>query len=279
MTKHLREPLVHFIILGALLFAGHTLWQRHVAKADHTITVSTEEMERQALIFAGENRRKPTDDDLKALLFSYVEEEALVREAERMGLGENDTIIRRRLAQKMRFLIENVDAPPLPDEAELDKYFQANIAAFTRPETRGFSHIYLSPGTRGEALEKDALDILGQILLRNPPADWKTLGDPFMMKREFKSLNLTEVSRLFGQTFSEGVFNASGEQWQGPVESAFGLHLIRIDMVSPKVVPKLTDIRADVENKWQEEALRSANTERLKTLIKKYKVDVEGVQE
>ena len=89
MTKLSREPLVHFILLGALLFAGHLLWQRHVTKADHTIIVTAEEMERQALIFAGENRRQPTDEDLKALLFAHVEEQALMREAERIGLGED----------------------------------------------------------------------------------------------------------------------------------------------------------------------------------------------
>ena len=96
MSRLHREPLVHFIILGALLFAGHMLWQTHISKADYTITVTADEMERQALIFAGENRRAPTDEDLKALLFAHVEEQALMREAQRIGLGEDDTIIRRR---------------------------------------------------------------------------------------------------------------------------------------------------------------------------------------
>jgi len=143
MSKLIREPLVHFIILGALLFAGHMIWQHKVTKADYTITVTTKEMERQALIFAGENRRQPTDDDLKALLFSHVEEQVLMREAQRLGLGEDDTIIRRRLAQKMRFIIEDVDAPALPDETTLKAWFEANIDTFVSVEARSFSHIYL----------------------------------------------------------------------------------------------------------------------------------------
>ncbi len=276
MSKFFREPLVHFIILGGLIFAGHALWQHHVTKADYTITVSTEEMKRQALIFAGENRRQPTDDDLKALLFSHVEEEALMREAERLGLGENDTIIRRRLAQKMRFLIEDVDAPKLPNEAELKTWFKESIADFTRPETRSFSHIYLSPETHGEQIEAVAQKILAwQLLAHTQPDDWKKQGDPFMMKREFKNLNAAEISRLFGAGFAQGIFKAEGENWQGPIGSAFGLHIIRMDGIALRAVPDFETVRGDVEKAWQEQALRAANQARLKTLIKKYKVNVE----
>lgn len=279
MSKLLREPLVHFIILGALLFAGHAIWQHHVTKADYTITVTTDEMERQALIFAGENRRQPTDDDLKALLFSHVEEQALMREAQRLGLGEDDTIIRRRLAQKMRFIIEDVDAPELPSDAVLKAWFDTNIDDFVSPETRSFSHIYFSPETHGETIEKTALGALGKILLRNPPTDWKTLGDPFMLKRQFRDLRAIEATRLFGPEFAKGIFTApftaSGNNWQGPIESAFGLHLIRIDNVSPRSTPVFNDVRGEVEAAWQEQAQRIANQNNLKEVIKKYKVDVQ----
>jgi len=274
MSKLFREPLVHFIILGGLLFVGHALWQRYVTKADYTITVSAEEIQRQALIFAGENRRQPTDEDIQALVFAHVEEEALMREAGRLGLGEDDTIIRRRLAQKMRFLIEDVDAPALPGEAELNKWFETNIDQFTRPETRSFSHIYLSPEQHGERIEADA-----QILLQaTENQDWETLGDPFMLKRAFRNLSGVEVSRLFGADFAKSIFAAEGKNWQGPIESAFGLHLIRIDDLTAKVIPTLTDVRSQVETAWQDQAQRAANTERLKTLIKKYKVNVEELE-
>jgi len=279
MTKLSREPLVHFILLGALLFTGHMLWQHYVDKADYTITVTAEEMERQALIFAGENRRQPTDEDLKALLFSHVEEQVLMREAERLGLGEDDTIIRRRLAQKMRFIVEGVETPDLPDDETLKLWFEENIDKFITAETRSFSHIYLSPKEHGEAIETIALNILGQILLRNPPADWKSLGDPFMMKREFKNLSAIETTRLFGPDFAASIFSAEGPNWQGPRESAFGLHLIRIDNVTSKITPAFEDVRANVQTIWQEDAQRKANSEKLKELIQKYKIDVEDTNE
>ena len=277
MTKLSREPLVHFILLGALLFAGHLLWQRHVTKADHTIIVTADEMERQALIFAGENRRQPTDEDLKALLFAHVEEQALMREAERIGLGEDDTIIRRRLAQKMRFIIEDVEAPALPAEAELKSWFEANMDKFVSAETRSFSHVYLSPEEHGDNLNAAVQNILSK--LENENEDWNALGDPFMLKRGFKSLNALELSRLFGPTFSKGLFELEGNKWQGPIESAFGLHLIRIDNIADKITPSFEDVRDDVETAWQEDARRSANQAALKELIQKYKVDVQDATE
>lgn len=272
MTYLRREPLVHFIILGALLFAGHMLWQRHVTKADYTITVTAEEMERQALIFAGENRRQPTDDDLKALLFSHVEEQALMREAQRLGLGEDDTIIRRRLAQKMRFIIEDVEAPALPADAELKMWFEANLDKFVTPERYSFSHIYLSPDQHGNNIDAKATELLFK--LKASTEDWKALGDPFMMKREFKNLSAVETTRLFGLDFSKSVAELKGLIWQGPIESAFGLHLVRLDSFNSQLTPEFDAVRDDVEAAWQDEAQRAANQDALKTLIRKYKVDV-----
>ena len=100
-----------------------------------------------------------------------------------------------------------------------------------------------------------------------------------MLKREFKSLSALETTRLFGPTFSKGVFEFSGDAWQGPVESAFGLHLVRIDNVSQKIIPTFDDVRADIEAAWREEARRSANQAALKKLIQKYKVDVQDSTE
>ena len=272
MTKLTREPLVHFIILGALLFAGHMLWQAHVTKADHTITVTAEEMERQALIFAGENRRQPTDEDLKALLFSHIEEEVLMREAQNLGLGEDDTIIRRRLAQKMRFIIEDVDAPALPETGELKSWYEANIDKFISPETRSFSHVYFSPEAQGDDIDAAAQTALTQ--LQSTPSNWESLGDPFMLRREFKNLSAVDITRLFGPDFAKSVFSAKGTDWQGPVESAFGVHLIRLDNIAPKRTPAFEDIRGEVQTAWLEQAQRAANQDALKDLIQKYKVDV-----
>lgn len=256
------------------MFAGHTLWQRHVDASDYTITVTAEEMERQALIFAGENRRQPTDDDLKALLSAHVEEQALVREARQLGLGEEDTIIHRRLAQKMRFIIEDVDTPELPDDAALKAWFDNNLDKFSASETRSFSHIFFSPSAHGEDTETLALKALAQIRSNNPPPDWVTLGDPFMLKRKLKGASQAEVARAFGSGFSAGVFNTESMDWQGPMKSAFGLHLIKLDKITPETIPHFENVRSMAEKTWYEDAQRAANKAALKNVIEKYQVNV-----
>lgn len=271
MRSLLKEPFVQFIILGALLFAGNALWERQVTKSDYTIIVQPGEMERQAVIFASENRRQPTDEDIRALLFSHVEEEVLLREAQRLGLGEDDTIIRRRLAQKMRFLIEDTGDSKPPTEAELRDWFKQNQAQFVEPERRSFSHIYLSPEKHGDQLQSDAEVFLTKVSDEN----WKSLGDPFMLNRAYEPIDATAIERLLGASFAKNLFAINGNEWQGPIESAFGLHLVRVSEVKPETLPVFDAIRDQVEAAWRDKTRRAQNNQRLRGLIEKYNVVVE----
>lgn len=271
MRSLLKEPFVQFIILGAMLFVGNALWERHVLKTDMTIVIQPGEMERQAVIFASENRRQPTDEDLRALLFSYVEEEVLVREAQRLGLAEDDTIIRRRLAQKMRFLIEDTSKNKPPDEMELRDWFDKNKAQFIEPERRSFSHVYLSPEKHGDQLQADAQTILSQITDEN----WKSLGDPFMLNREYGLIETAAVERLMGTNFAKSIFSIQSTDWQGPIQSAFGLHLVKVDEVKTQAMPTFETVRDLVEAKWRDTTIRAENNQRLRNLIDKYEVVVE----
>jgi hypothetical protein len=269
MRNILKEPLVHFVGLGLLLFAGHALWDAQVTRADYTITVDPAEIERQAAIFATENRRAPTDADLEGLLFAHVEEKILVREAQRLGLDADDTIIRRRLAQKMRFMIEDGAAPALPDAGELENWYNTNTALFLRPQTRSFEHIYLSPKDRSDTVEAEA-----KALLDADIADWESQGDAFMSGRNFTAQTPDDVRRDFGTQFSQSLFDQPVNVWTGPINSAFGVHLVRITETADGVVPDFADIRPEVEAKWRARAVEQENTEQLRQLIEKYKVDV-----
>ena len=272
MKKLLHEPFVHFVLLGGLLFAGHSLWQTHVAKADRIIHISPGEIERQAQIFVSENRRQPTEADLEGLLFAHVEEQVLMREAQRLGLDEDDTIIRRRLAQKMRFMINDIGAPELPPRAELQAWFKDNPAAFIRPETRSFEHIYLSPKGRANTVTSDAEAILAAGL----PQEWESLGDAFISGRAFQNLAQPAVQRDFGTNFAQNLFELPDTpDWQGPINSAFGVHLIRLTQVKPEYLPEFKDIQVEVEAVWLDEAKRAENAKGLEKLIGKYKVEVQ----
>lgn len=274
MKSFLREPLVHFAALGALLFIGDMMWQNARERAEYTISISPAEMQRQAAIFASENRRQPDDEDLQALLFAHVEERVLMREAKRLGLDTDDTIIRRRLAQKMRFMINDVGNASLPDEPRLKDWFTQNLQDFVVPEQRSFDHIFISPEGKDANIDAQAR----AMLTAGIGPDWSALGDPFIMARSYQGLTQAAVTKDFGRDFARDLFALEIEgktDWQGPIASAFGLHLVRVTTVSPRQTPKFEDVRARAEALWLERAARDDNTKRLTDLIKKYNVVVE----
>lgn len=272
MNNLLREPFVHFVLLGGLLFAGHSAWQTHVMKQGRTIIVSPAEMERQAQIFTSENQRQPSDADLEGLLFAHIEEQALMREAKRLGLDEDDTIIRRRLAQKMRFMIDDIGSPDLPSRSDLEVWFKDNSEKFLRPETRSFEHIYFSPKGRSKTVIAEAKALLDDPALGE---DWKSKSDPFMTGLSFTTLAQPAVQRDFGTAFANRLFALpDSSDWQGPINSAFGVHLVRLTDVTPEYLPDFKTIQAEVEAVWLDDAKRLENAEALKALIGKYRVEV-----
>jgi len=273
MPKLLREPLVHFVLIGALLFASHHIWARWFNQQDYTIFVSEAEILRQAEIYASENQRQPTEEDIQGLIFAHVEEQVLMREARRLGLEDDDTIIRRRLAQKMRFMINEDKPPTLPSDAKLKSWFEDNKDRFTRLEQRAFTHVYFSPGQHDD-VEKSAQSALKIINDNN----WKQIGDPFIESNHVQDTDRTGLTRRYGNNFSNKLFALPvSNDWQGPISSAFGVHLVRIDNHSRQESPGFDDARPEIEKLWQEQALRDANEQRLVDLLEKYKVKVEGL--
>ncbi len=271
MKSYLREPLLHFVLLGLALFLGDALWERWQVKTAYTIHVSSEDMQRQASLFATENRREPNDEDLQSLLFAHVEEQVLMREARRIGLDTDDAIIRRRLAQKMRFMIHDVGDIDLPSEAVFQAWFEQNKSKFVQPETRDFEHIFFSPQIRDTAIETDALSVLAQGISE----DWKSLGDPFIMARRFKTVSQAGVIKDFGRDFARDVFTLPAGEWSGPIRSALGLHLVRVTDSVPRNIPQLNEVREEAEALWMDMASRKDNNERLNQLIDKYNIVID----
>ncbi len=268
-----REPFIHFLVLGALLFAGHALWQRAQDYEANTIVVDPEEMERRAILFAGENKRSPTDEELQALLYDFVQEEALVREAGRLGLAEGDTIVRRRLAQKARFMIEDTVDLPTPDRDTLCQYLEDNPDRFAEPAQRSFAHIFVAPDGRSDA---ELRDIAARLLAQANNENWESLGDPFLLNRSYRLASFPDVTKAFGPDFARGLFELEvGEDgFQGPISSAFGLHLVRIDGESERVVPECASIESELEQAWRNDQRERANAEKIREIIDQYEIVV-----
>ena len=280
MNRLFREPFVHFVLIGLVVFAGHAVWQARAQRAENTIHVSLAEIERLTGIWASESGRLPSEEEIAGLVRDYVREEALYREAQRLGLDRDDTIVRRRLAQKMRFMLDDTSEVAEPDEATLRAAFDAAPERYATDDTLSFSHVYLSPEVHGEAIEADAAALLDR--LQTDGTDWRTLGDAFMMPRQYGDLSETDLTRLFGKSFSDEVFararTSENHVWIGPVGSAFGLHLVRIESRKAGKAADFSAVREQVLDDYMTAAREQANEAALAKVVARYKVEIEGLE-
>jgi hypothetical protein len=249
LEKLIKEPLVHFLILGALLFAlNSVVGDSNPTATNNSIVISDTEVEWMQSTWNKKWGRMPTDDELQGLIEAYIREEVLYREGLAMGLDKDDTIIRRRLATKMEFLAKDIGQIVEPTEEELQAYFRENIGRYMEPATISFSHIYFNRDNRENA-SADAQAALEKLMQNNVPEaeDWQ-LGDPFMLHYDYVLKSQTEVMQLFGSDFAEAVFKMQAGGWHGPVESGYGIHLVYLkDKVAARK-PSLDEVRDRVNN-------------------------------
>jgi PPIC-type PPIASE domain len=246
----LREPLVHFLALGALLFALHA-WLKPSEPAASTTEIVVDEARILSLAqnFRRTWQRGPTPEELQGLIESHVREEVMVREALALGLDRDDAIVRRRLQQKMDFLIEEAALATPASDAELQAFLQANADKFRSEPQFSFEQVYLDPARRGQRLADDAAR------LRTSLQDGRTTpaqaGDRLqLLQTRYLQLPQGEIARLFGEDFARALPALAIGEWAGPVSSGYGAHLVRVEAFSPGAVPPLAEVRAQVEREW-----------------------------
>ncbi len=277
MKQFLREPLVHFILLGALLFAIG-IWRDHMKEQSFvaqqpTVEISATTVELIRLQLSRQFQREPSEAEVIGAVKTRIREEILSREARALDLDEGDSVIRQRLAQKMVFLME--DALPIgqPTEVELKDYFAENIIRYTKPEQISFRHVFFSREKRGNRTDDDALAALAR--LRDQPSLEDSLGDSFLTGFDFENLSQQNVIDTFGAEFANSIINTEPGQWQGPIDSTFGSHLVFVEARVYSQNPTLDEVRASVLRDFQDERRRDANRELFDKLEQRYKVQIE----
>jgi parvulin-like peptidyl-prolyl isomerase len=275
MKRLLREPLIHFLLLGAVLFGIYSLTQagRTPPASSTQIRLTLDELAQLALLFQSQWRREPTPEELAQLIENKVQNEILYREALAMGLAKDDEIVKRRMAQKMQFLAEDVGAAREPAAHELKGYFEQNHATFAQPNRVSFRHLYFSPDRRGERARDDAAQALAK--LAGQPQDAKlaaTLADPFMFQDYYRDRAPEFLGREFGPQFALAVAKLAPGSWQGPIGSGFGWHLVFVDTVIPGGVPAFEEVEPDVRTAWLAERKAQAWENAYKDMRAKYTV-------
>jgi hypothetical protein len=269
MKKIYKEPLLHFLIIGALIFGLFVLVSdEKEGTIRNKIKVTTADIERLKNNWSKKWRRSPTETELQSLVESFIKEEVYYREALALGLDQNDTILRRRLMQKMEFLSNDLAELNQPDEAALNKYFLDNQDKYEIPPRISFTHIYFSMDKRGEKALEDAESALsGLNALRAPE-----LGDTFMLQYDFVQETPSEVARLFGKNFADQLFTLKTNTWQGPIESGYGVHLVRISEKIDSRMPALISVIDKVRTDFMFEQRQKTNREIYERFKKRYEI-------
>jgi hypothetical protein len=268
----IREPLVHFLLLAGLIFTTYALVAERV-ETEEAIVVTPAKIEQMAAIFARTWQRPPTSDEMKGLIDDYVKEEIYVREAMRLGIDQDDTVIRRRLRMKMEFLNDaQAEATPATD-ADLSAYLAAHSDSFREAPRVAFEQVYLDAQKRGAAAQADAAALLSS--LKKNASLVAEAGDPTLLPPSMPLTDRQGIAQLFGDDFAATVVTLPPGDWQGPLPSSFGLHLVKVTGQEAGRLPALAEIRPQVEREWLNDRREAMARQKLDELLKRYKVTVE----
>jgi hypothetical protein len=267
----LKEPLLHFLVLGALLFGAWSRMNhnRQFSAAAQQVRIGPGDVAWLKETWARQWQREPTRDELRGLVMDYLREELLAREARAMGLEENDTIVRRRLAQKLEFLLQDTARLAEPIEDDLHKFYLANPERFQTAPRISFTQVFFSRQQRTDAAS-DAKDALTR--LSTPGADASELGDRSLLDFEFRDSDSQTVTAQFGNEFANAVFAQAAGAWHGPLESPYGLHLVRVLEVKPGHQLDFSEVKSQILERWRDERQREQNEKYVAGLLRKYDV-------
>jgi hypothetical protein len=269
----IREPLLHFVLIGALLFAL-TAWRQQ--QQDHSeIRITSGEVAQLAAFWETQSQRKPTAAELRGLIEERIDEEVLAREAVRLGLDRDDVIVRRRLAQKMAFVSDDLAVVGEPAEADLRAYFEAHKETYTTPDLYALRHVFFNPDRHGMALDADAQRALQRLARGANPNE---VGDPFMLARELADVSRDDIARDFGSGFAEAVTTSKPGTWAGPVRSPFGVHLVKLESHAPSSVARFEDVRDRVREACLAQQQQDANAALRAKLRQQYRIVVETAE-
>jgi hypothetical protein len=204
-----------------------------------------------------------------------VQEEVYCREAMALGLDKDDTIIRRRLRQKIEFVTDDVAALAEPSDEELSAYLKAHADTFRVQREFTFRQVYLNPERHGEHLVRDTAQLLAHLRQAGDKADVAELGDSFLLEHRFQLLPASEVVKQFGEKFAMKLGELSLGQWDGPIESGYGVHLVLISQRTEGRVPELAEVRDAVRREWANARRLEANDKFYQELLKHYVVTIE----
>ena len=271
----IREPLVHFLVLGAGVFGLFALIGDRSEFEPDEIVVGAGQIERMSQAWRKTRMRPPTQLELEGLIRDYIQEEIYYREAMILGLDQDNAVIRRHLRQKMEFLSEDIAAQADPTDEELQVFLDADPDYFRTEAQLSFRHIYFSRDARGEQAETDALELLAKLDGFETDTELAELGDSLPLPRAMEMYPERDIASQFGSDFVQQLTGVETGHWAGPVYSGFGLHLVFVEERVAPELPELAAVRDVVVREWRESRRQEVNVAFYEGLRTRYNVVIE----
>ena len=277
ILRFLKEPLLHFLVIGASFYLIHGLYGKaEMTEDDRRIVISAGEVEWLRDSWKKRWSRPPTVEELDGIVRAYLRELVLSREAVAMGLDKDDTVIRRRLAQKLEFLSQDLVELTSPSDDELAAYMNENVARYEAPAVATMTQIFYDPDKRDDQVLEEAerqKNILNA--LEFDPDHMNGLGDSFFLQKYYPERSQSEIARLFGGGFAESVSDLPVATWSGPILSGYGVHLVYVHDRQAAVPPALDEVREKILQDWKDEKRKELSDSYITNLLAQYDVKVE----
>jgi hypothetical protein len=271
LVRLLREPLLHFFAFGGLIFLFYTAVSGPAPEPVDTIVIAPERIQQLATGFQGVWQRPPSSDELRALVDDFVREEIYYREALALGLDRNDTVIRRRLRQKMEFLTDTGADLFEPSTEELEVYLAANEQTYRREPRLAFEQVFL-----GEAPAPARIEASLDAFQADPAADPSQWGERTLLPAQLDLSPPDAVDGVFGKGFFDRLAKIPRGVWAGPVESAYGIHLVRITDSLPARMPALEEVHDAVLRDWKAAKALELRERYYARLLERYVIKLPG---
>lgn len=268
LVRFAREPLVHFLLAGAAVFA--LMSGRPADPGERRIVVDEAMVTRLVDRWTTTYRRPPTPAEIDGLIREHVSDQVYYREALRLGLDRDDEVVIRRMRVKMLALATSEAETRTPGDAELQRLIDAHPERYSPEPRLDFEQLYL--GADGDAARKMAPLLIARLKAGKP------LGvalPPAPIDRRFADVAPSEVAERFGGAFADSIGDLSPGAWHGPIGSGVGLHLVKLDRKQAAKVPRLADIRQRVENDWRAAAIERAEEASYREMAARYDVVIE----
>jgi peptidyl-prolyl cis-trans isomerase C len=263
--RWLREPVVHFVALGTAVFVGYAIWQE--PQPTDPLTADDAPIAQLRSDWNARTGAPPGSAEEKRLKEEWLEEEVLFRRALELGLDEHDTIVRRRLVQRMRFLIEDTTPIPEPDDLQLRAWIDAHPERYAEAARFSLDHVFFSRSKRGASLSTDAQRAAAT--LKAAP-DATVPGDPFPRGNHLDGDTRSAIARTFGAAFAERASALPVGDWHGPFESSYGLHVVRVTRRIEEAPPSFDAARDRARADWSYEERKRRNQEAVEAIIRRY---------